>query len=90
MLARHQVIHLDTCPEVGDLPPPVVRRRKGRGGEGEREVRGGEKRMRKTRDREIESEGTRKKDGEERRGKERRKGEGRGGLERGEKWTEGR
>ena len=46
--------------------------------------------MRKTRDREIESEGTRKKDGEERRGKERRKGEGRGGLERGEKWTEGR
>ena len=35
--------------------------------------------MRKTRDREIESEGTGKKDGEERRGEQRRKGEGRVG-----------
>ena len=30
MLAGHQVIHLDACPEVGYLPPPRVRRRKGR------------------------------------------------------------
>ena len=30
MLAGHQVVHLDACPEVGDLPPPRVRRRKGR------------------------------------------------------------